>query len=173
MLLIVGLFIFLMQQGQGSGGKVMQFGKSRAKLQTDSHKKVTFDDVAGVDEVKEELEEVVAFLKEPRKFSALGARIPKGVLLYGPPGCGKTLLARAVAGEAGVPFFSISGSDFVEMFVGVGASRVRDLFEQAKKHNPCIISVSYTHLDVYKRQILCNIYHPNIFWPLLLIQFLV
>jgi len=102
MLLIVGLFIFLMQQGQGSGGKVMQFGKSRAKLQTDSHKKVTFDDVAGVDEVKEELEEVVAFLKEPRKFSALGARIPKGVLLYGPPGCGKTLLARAVAGEAGV-----------------------------------------------------------------------
>ena len=133
MLLIVGLFIFLMQQGQGSGGKVMQFGKSRAKLQTDSHKKVTFADVAGVDEVKEELAEVVAFLKEPRKFSALGARIPKGVLLYGPPGCGKTLLARAVAGEAGVPFFSISGSDFVEMFVGVGASRVRDLFEQAKK----------------------------------------
>ena len=141
MLLIVGLFIFLMQQGQGSGGKVMQFGKSRAKLQTDSHKKVTFADVAGVDEVKEELEEVVAFLKEPRKFSALGARIPKGVLLYGPPGCGKTLLARAVAGEAGVPFFSISGSDFVEMFVGVGASRVRDLFEQAKKHNPCIIFI--------------------------------
>lgn len=150
MLLIVGLFIFLMQQGQGSGGKVMQFGKSRAKLQTDSHKKVTFDDVAGVDEVKEELEEVVAFLKEPRKFSALGARIPKGVLLYGPPGCGKTLLARAVAGEAGVPFFSISGSDFVEMFVGVGASRVRDLFEQAKKHNPCIIFID--EIDAVGRQ---------------------
>ena len=150
MLLIVGLFIFLMQQGQGSGGKVMQFGKSRAKLQTDSHKKVTFADVAGVDEVKEELEEVVAFLKEPRKFSALGARIPKGVLLYGPPGCGKTLLARAVAGEAGVPFFSISGSDFVEMFVGVGASRVRDLFEQAKKHNPCIIFID--EIDAVGRQ---------------------
>ncbi len=128
----------------------MQFGKSRAKLQTDSHKKVTFADVAGVDEVKEELEEVVAFLKEPRKFSALGARIPKGVLLYGPPGCGKTLLARAVAGEAGVPFFSISGSDFVEMFVGVGASRVRDLFEQAKKHNPCIIFID--EIDAVGRQ---------------------
>ncbi len=150
MLLIVGLFIFLMQQGQGSGGKVMQFGKSRAKLQTDSHKKVTFADVAGVDEVKEELAEVVAFLKEPRKFSALGARIPKGVLLYGPPGCGKTLLARAVAGEAGVPFFSISGSDFVEMFVGVGASRVRDLFEQAKKHSPCIIFID--EIDAVGRQ---------------------
>ena len=128
----------------------MQFGKSRAKLQTDTHKKVTFADVAGVDEVKEELEEVVGFLKDPRKFSSLGARIPKGVLLYGPPGCGKTLLARAVAGEAGVPFFSISGSDFVEMFVGVGASRVRDLFEQAKKHNPCIIFID--EIDAVGRQ---------------------
>ena len=150
MLLIVGLFIFLMQQGQGGGGKVMQFGKSRAKLQTDSRKKVTFEDVAGVDEVKEELEEVVGFLRDPRKFNAIGARIPKGVLLYGPPGCGKTLLARAVAGEAGVPFFSISGSDFVEMFVGVGASRVRDLFEQAKKHNPCIIFID--EIDAVGRQ---------------------
>ena len=150
MLLIVGLFIFLMQQGQGGGGKVMQFGKSRAKLQTDSRKKATFNDVAGVDEVKEELEEVVDFLKDPRRYSALGARIPKGVLLYGPPGCGKTLLARAVAGEAGVPFFSISGSDFVEMFVGVGASRVRDLFEQAKKHSPCIIFID--EIDAVGRQ---------------------
>ena len=150
MLLIVGLFVFLMQQGQGGGGKVMQFGKSRAKLQTDSRKKVTFSDVAGVDEVKEELEEVVDFLKDPRKFNAIGARIPKGVLLYGPPGCGKTLLARAVAGEAGVPFFSISGSDFVEMFVGVGASRVRDLFEQAKKHCPCIIFID--EIDAVGRQ---------------------
>ncbi len=150
MLLIVGLFVFLMQQGQGGGGKVMQFGKSRAKLQTDSRKKVTFEDVAGVDEVKEELEEVVGFLRDPRKFNVLGARIPKGVLLYGPPGCGKTLLARAVAGEAGVPFFSISGSDFVEMFVGVGASRVRDLFEQAKKHKPCIIFID--EIDAVGRQ---------------------
>ena len=150
MLLIVGLFVFLMQQGQGGGGKVMQFGKSRAKLQTDSRKKVTFADVAGVDEVKEELQEIVGFLKDPRKFNAIGARIPKGVLLYGPPGCGKTLLARAVAGEAGVPFFSISGSDFVEMFVGVGASRVRDLFEQAKKHSPCIIFID--EIDAVGRQ---------------------
>lgn len=150
MLLIVGLFIFLMQQGQGSGGKVMQFGKSRAKLQMDTRKKVTFDDVAGVDEVKEELEEVVSFLKDPRKFTALGARIPKGVLLFGPPGNGKTLLARAVSDEAGVPFFSISGSDFVEMFVGVGASRVRDLFEQAKKHTPCIIFID--EIDAVGRQ---------------------
>ena len=150
MLLIVGLFIFLMQQGQGGGGKVMQFGKSRAKMQTDARKKVTFADVAGVDEVKEELEEVVGFLKDPRKYSSLGARIPKGVLLYGPPGCGKTLLARAVAGEAGVPFFSISGSDFVEMFVGVGASRVRDLFDQAKKHSPCIIFID--EIDAVGRQ---------------------
>ena len=150
MLLIVGVFIFIMQQSQGGGGKVMQFGKSRAKLQSDSRKKVTFADVAGVDEVKEELEEVVSFLKDPRKYNALGARIPKGVLLYGPPGCGKTLLARAVAGEAGVPFFSISGSDFVEMFVGVGASRVRDLFDQAKKHNPCIIFID--EIDAVGRQ---------------------
>ncbi|MDO4581195.1 MAG: ATP-dependent zinc metalloprotease FtsH [Bacillota bacterium] len=150
MLLIVGLFIFLMQQGQGSGGKVMQFGKTRAKLQTDSRKKVTFNDVAGVDEVKEELAEIVDFLKDPRRFNALGARIPKGVLLYGPPGSGKTLLARAVAGESGVPFFSISGSDFVEMFVGVGASRVRDLFEQAKKHAPCIVFID--EIDAVGRQ---------------------
>ncbi|NLF80347.1 MAG: ATP-dependent metallopeptidase FtsH/Yme1/Tma family protein [Clostridia bacterium] len=150
MLIIVGLFIFLMQQGQGAGGKVMQFGKSRAKLQTDSRKKVTFEDVAGVDEVKEELQEIVGFLRDPRKYNALGARIPKGVLLFGPPGCGKTLLARAVAGESGVPFFSISGSDFVEMFVGVGASRVRDLFEQAKKHSPCIIFID--EIDAVGRQ---------------------
>ncbi len=150
MLVIVGLFLFLMQQSQGSGGKVMQFGKTRAKLHTDDRKKVTFADVAGVDEVKEELEEVVGFLKDPRKYNAMGARIPKGVLLYGPPGCGKTLLARAVAGEAGVPFFSISGSDFVEMFVGVGASRVRDLFEQAKKHSPCIIFID--EIDAVGRQ---------------------
>ncbi|MEG2213496.1 MAG: ATP-dependent zinc metalloprotease FtsH, partial [Clostridiales bacterium] len=150
MLLIVGLFMFLMQQGQGGGGKVMQFGKTKAKLHVDDKKKVTFDDVAGVDEVAEELNEIVDFLKDPRRYNALGARIPKGVLLYGPPGCGKTLLARAVAGEAGVPFFSISGSDFVEMFVGVGASRVRDLFEQAKKHNPCIIFID--EIDAVGRQ---------------------
>jgi len=151
MFLIVGLFIFIMMQGQsGGGGKVMQFGKSRAKLQTDSRKKITFADVAGVDEVKEELEEIIDFLKEPRRFNAIGARIPKGVLLYGPPGCGKTLLARAIAGEAGVPFFSISGSDFVEMFVGVGASRVRDLFEQAKKHSPCIVFID--EIDAVGRQ---------------------
>jgi len=149
MLLILFVFIIIMNQGQG-GGKVMQFGKSRAKLQVDSSKKVTFADVAGVDEVQEELAEVVDFLKDPRKFNSLGARIPKGVLLYGPPGCGKTLLARAVAGEAGVPFFSISGSDFVEMFVGVGASRVRDLFDQAKKHKPCIIFID--EIDAVGRQ---------------------
>ncbi|MGI6361745.1 MAG: ATP-dependent zinc metalloprotease FtsH [Bacillota bacterium] len=150
MLLIVGLLIFLMQQGQGGGGKVMQFGKSRAKLNVDDRKKVTFKDVAGVDEVQEELEEIVEFLRDPRKFLSLGARIPKGVLLYGPPGTGKTLLARAVAGEAGVPFFSISGSDFVEMFVGVGASRVRDLFDQAKKSAPCIIFID--EIDAVGRQ---------------------
>ncbi len=150
MVLIVGIFFFIMQQGQGSGGKVMQFGKARAKLHTDERQKVTFADVAGVDEVREELEELVEFLKDPRKYNALGARIPKGVLLYGPPGCGKTLLARAVAGESGVPFFSISGSDFVEMFVGVGASRVRDLFEQAKKHSPCIIFID--EIDAVGRQ---------------------
>ena len=151
MALIMVVFIIFMQQGQGGGGKIMQFGKSRARMQADdTHKRVTFDDVAGVDEVKEELEEVVGFLKNPRKYNAIGARIPKGVLLYGPPGCGKTLLAKAVAGEAGVPFFSISGSDFVEMFVGVGASRVRDLFDQAKKHSPCIIFID--EIDAVGRQ---------------------
>jgi cell division protease FtsH len=149
-LLLVGLFFFMMQQTQGGGNRVMQFGKSRAKLHTDEKKKVTFADVAGVDEVKEELEEIVEFLKSPRKFSQLGAKIPKGVLLFGPPGTGKTLLARAVAGEAGVPFYSISGSDFVEMFVGVGASRVRDLFEQAKKNAPCIVFID--EIDAVGRQ---------------------
>jgi len=135
------LFFFLFNQAQGGGSKVMNFGKSRAKLYNEEKKKVTFDDVAGADEEKNELVELVEFLKDPRKFASLGARIPKGVLLNGPPGTGKTLLARAVAGEAGVPFFSISGSDFVEMFVGVGASRVRDLFETAKKNAPCIIFI--------------------------------
>jgi len=132
-----------MQQAQGGGGgnRVMSFGKSRAKMTVDDKKKVTFNNVAGLDEEKEELKEIVEFLKQPRKFVEVGARIPKGVLLVGPPGTGKTLLAKAVAGEAGVPFFSISGSDFVEMFVGVGASRVRDLFEQAKKNSPCIIFI--------------------------------
>ncbi|KKM09136.1 cell division protein FtsH [Clostridiales bacterium PH28_bin88] len=149
-LLLVGLVFFMMQQTQGGGSRVMQFGKSRARLHTDEKKKVTFDDVAGADEVKEELEEVVEFLKNPKKFNELGARIPKGVLLFGPPGTGKTLLARAVAGEAGVPFFSISGSDFVEMFVGVGASRVRDLFEQAKKNAPCIVFID--EIDAVGRQ---------------------
>ncbi|NLO96732.1 MAG: ATP-dependent zinc metalloprotease FtsH, partial [Peptococcaceae bacterium] len=138
-LFIIGLFFYMMQQTQG-GSKVMQFGKSRARLVTDE-RKYTFADVAGADEVKEELEEIVEFLKSPRKFTELGAKIPKGVLLFGPPGTGKTLLAKAVSGEAGVPFFSISGSDFVEMFVGVGASRVRDLFEQAKKNAPCIVFI--------------------------------
>src|SRR5665647_2879580 len=135
------LFFFLMNQAQGGGGKVMNFGKSRARLYNEEKKKVTFEDVAGADEEKQELIEVVEFLKDPRKFAAVGARIPKGVLLVGPPGTGKTLLARAVAGEAGVPFFSISGSDFVEMFVGVGASRVRDLFEQAKEAAPAIVFI--------------------------------
>jgi cell division protease FtsH len=134
-------FIFFMRQLQGTGGKAMTFGKSKAKLLSESHNKVTFSDVAGIDECKEELEEIIAFLKDPKKFSKLGGRIPKGVLMMGPPGTGKTLLAKAVAGEAGVPFFSISGSDFVEMFVGVGASRVRDLFEQGKKNAPCIIFI--------------------------------
>ncbi len=134
-------FIFFMRQLQGGGGKAMTFGKSKAKLLTESHNKVTFADVAGIDECKEELEEIIAFLKDPKKFTKLGGRIPKGVLMMGSPGTGKTLLARAVAGEAGVPFFSISGSDFVEMFVGVGASRVRDLFEQGKKNAPCIIFI--------------------------------
>ena len=139
LLLIFGLFIFLMSRMQGGGSKVMSFGKSRAKRVAPDSPKITFKDVAGVDEAVEELHEIKEFLENPKKFQALGARIPKGVLLYGPPGTGKTLLARSVAGEAGVPFFSISGSDFVEMFVGVGASRVRDLFEQAKQASPCII----------------------------------
>ena len=134
-------FIFFMRQLQGTGGKAMTFGKSKAKLLSESHNKVTFADVAGIEECKEELEEIIAFLKDPKKFTKLGGRIPKGVLMMGSPGTGKTLLARAVAGEAGVPFFSISGSDFVEMFVGVGASRVRDLFEQGKKNAPCIIFI--------------------------------
>ncbi len=135
-------WVFFLQQSQGGGGnRVMSFGKSRAKVNTDDKKKVTFEDVAGADEEKEELKEIVEFLKSPKKFIELGARIPKGVLLVGPPGTGKTLLAKAVSGEAGVPFFSISGSDFVEMFVGVGASRVRDLFEQAKKNAPCIVFI--------------------------------
>jgi len=149
-MLLIGVFFFMMQQTQGGGGRVMQFGKSKAKLHTDDKIRVTFADVAGADEVKEELEEVVEFLKFPKKFTILGAKIPRGVLLFGPPGTGKTLLARAVAGEAGVPFFSISGSDFVEMFVGVGASRVRDLFEQAKKNAPCIVFVD--EIDAVGRQ---------------------
>ena len=136
--IIVGAAFFMFfRQAQGSNNAAMSFGKSRARMFSGDHPKVTFADVAGVDESKEELQEVVEFLKEPQKFIALGARIPKGVLLVGPPGGGKTLLAKAVSGEAGVPFFSISGSEFVEMFVGVGASRVRDLFDQAKKHSPC------------------------------------
>jgi len=135
-------WVFFIQQSQGGGGsRVMSFGKSRAKMATDDKRKITFNDVAGADEEKEELQEIVEFLKQPKKFIELGARIPKGVLLVGPPGTGKTLLAKAVSGEAGVPFFSISGSDFVEMFVGVGASRVRDLFEQAKKNSPCIVFI--------------------------------
>lgn len=150
MLLLIGVWFFIMQQTQGGGNRVMSFGKSRAKLHGDEKVKVTFKDVAGADEAKQELEEVVEFLKHPKKFNDLGARIPKGVLLFGPPGTGKTLLARAVAGEAGVPFFSISGSDFVEMFVGVGASRVRDLFEQAKKNAPCIVFID--EIDAVGRQ---------------------
>jgi cell division protease FtsH len=149
-LIIAVMMFFLIQQTQGGGGRVMQFGKSRARLHSDDKKKITFADVAGVDEVKEELQEVVEFLKEPAKFTELGAKIPRGVLLFGNPGTGKTLLARAVAGEAGVPFFSISGSDFVEMFVGVGASRVRDLFEQAKKNAPCIVFID--EIDAVGRQ---------------------
>jgi cell division protease FtsH len=140
-LLFVVLWFFFMQQSQGGGSRVMSFGKSKARLHTDDKKKITFSDVAGAKEEKEELSEIVEFLKNPRKFIELGARIPKGILLVGPPGTGKTYLARAVAGEAGVPFFSISGSDFVEMFVGVGASRVRDLFDQAKKNSPCIVFI--------------------------------
>jgi cell division protease FtsH len=141
MLLLFGFFFFSMRQIQVGGGKAMSFGRSKAKLIADSQKRVTFADVAGVEEAKDELAEIIAFLREPKKFTVLGGRIPKGVLLMGPPGSGKTLLARAVAGEAGVPFFSISGSDFVEMFVGVGASRVRDLFEQGKKNAPCIVFI--------------------------------
>jgi cell division protease FtsH len=140
-ILLVGVWIFFMRQMQGGGGKAMSFGKSRAKLLTENQVKITFEDVAGIEEAKEELHEIIAFLKEPKKFTRLGGKIPKGVLLMGPPGTGKTLLARAIAGEAGVPFFSISGSDFVEMFVGVGASRVRDLFLQGKKSAPCIIFI--------------------------------
>jgi cell division protease FtsH len=139
MLLFIGVWIFFMRQMQGGGAKALSFGKARARLISDKQNKVTFQDVAGVDEAKEELREIIEFLKDPPKFQKLGGKIPKGVLLVGPPGTGKTLLARAIAGEANVPFFSISGSDFVEMFVGVGASRVRDLFEQGKKHAPCII----------------------------------
>jgi len=141
MLLLIGVWIFFMRQMQAGGGKALSFGKSRARLMSDTQEKVTFDDVAGIDEAKEELEEIVEFLRDPKKFTRLGGRIPKGVLLVGAPGTGKTLLARAIAGEAEVPFFSISGSDFVEMFVGVGASRVRDLFVQGKKNAPCIIFI--------------------------------
>ena len=140
-LILLGLWIFMMRQMQSGGNKALSFGKSRARLHSSQQKKVTFKDVAGVDEAKEELQEIIEFLREPQKFQKLGGRIPKGVLLIGPPGTGKTLLARAIAGEANVPFFSISGSDFVEMFVGVGASRVRDLFEQGKKNAPCIIFI--------------------------------
>lgn len=150
MLLIVGIWFMLMQQSQGGGGRVMNFGKSRARRYDEDNIKITFKDVAGADEAKQELEEVVEFLKHPKKYNDLGAKIPKGVLLYGAPGTGKTLLAKAVAGEAGVPFFSISGSDFVEMFVGVGASRVRDLFEQAKKSAPCIVFID--EIDAVGRQ---------------------
>ena len=141
MLVLIGVWVFFMRQMQSGGGKAMSFGKSRARLMSDTQEKVTFQDVAGIDEAKEELSEIVEFLRDPKKFTRLGGRIPKGVLLMGPPGTGKTLLSRAIAGEAGVPFFSISGSDFVEMFVGVGASRVRDLFVQGKKHAPCIIFI--------------------------------
>ena len=149
-LLIAGLFWFIFRQAQGSNNAAMAFGKSKARMFSGEHPTVTFDDVAGIDESKKELKEVVEFLKEPQKFIQLGARIPKGVLLVGPPGTGKTLLAKAVSGEAGVPFFSISGSEFVEMFVGVGASRVRDLFDQAKRHSPCIVFVD--EIDAVGRQ---------------------
>ncbi len=150
MLLIVGLFYFFMRQSQGANNQAMSFGKSKAKMMTSETPTVTFDDVAGAREAKEELQEVVLFLREPEKFVNFGARIPKGVLMVGPPGTGKTLMAKAVAGEAGVPFFSIAGSEFVEMFVGVGASRVRDMFEQAKRHSPCIIFVD--EIDAVGRQ---------------------
>jgi len=150
MLLIIGLFVYFMRQLQSGGGRAMSFGKSRGKMLTENQTKVTFADVAGVDECKQELSEIVHFLKDPKRFTKLGGRIPKGVLLMGSPGTGKTLLARAIAGEAGVPFFSIAGSDFVEMFVGVGASRVRDLFEQGKKNAPCIIFID--EIDAVARQ---------------------
>jgi cell division protease FtsH len=150
MILLLVLFFFFMRQLQIGGGKAMSFGKSRAKLQSDTKPKITFGDIAGIDEAKSELEEIIEFLKDPKKFTRLGGRIPKGVLLIGSPGTGKTILARGVAGEAGVPFFSISGSDFVEMFVGVGASRVRDLFEQAKKNAPCIVFID--EIDAVGRQ---------------------
>ncbi|HAM91437.1 MAG TPA: cell division protein FtsH, partial [Rhodobacteraceae bacterium] len=141
-LLLIGVWVYFMNRMQGGGrGGAMGFGKSKAKMLTEKQGRVTFDDVAGIDEAKEELEEIVEFLRNPQKFSRLGGKIPKGALLVGPPGTGKTLLARAIAGEAGVPFFTISGSDFVEMFVGVGASRVRDMFEQAKKNAPCIVFI--------------------------------
>lgn len=149
-ILFMGIWFFFMHQTQAGGNRVMSFGKSRARLHDDKKKRITFADVAGYEEVKEELQEVVEFLKQPRKFISMGARIPKGVLLFGPPGTGKTYMARAVAGEAGVPFFSISGSDFVEMFVGVGASRVRDLFETAKKNSPCIVFID--EIDAVGRQ---------------------
>jgi cell division protease FtsH len=149
-LLIVGLWMLMLRQAQSGSNQAMSFGKSRARLHTDNRPKVTFDDVAGVEEAKEELQEVIEFLKHPKKFQALGAKIPRGVLLVGPPGSGKTLLAKAVAGEAGVPFFSISGSEFVEMFVGVGASRVRDLFDQAKKSAPCLVFID--EIDAVGRQ---------------------
>ena len=150
MLFLVGIFLFMIRRSQGGGGFAMNFGKTRAKLQSGAEKKVSFADVAGVEEAKLELEEIVNFLHEPRRFTQLGGRIPKGVLLVGPPGTGKTLLARAVAGEAQVPFFSLSGSDFVEMFVGVGASRVRDLFEQARQQAPCIVFID--EIDAVGRQ---------------------
>ncbi len=140
-ILLIGIWIFLMNRMQGGGGGAMSFGKSKARLLNQNEDRKTFDDVAGIDEAKEELQEIVDFLRDPNKFSRLGGQIPKGALLIGPPGTGKTLLARAIAGEAGVPFFTISGSDFVEMFVGVGASRVRDMFEQAKKNAPCIVFI--------------------------------
>ena len=147
---MAGVLWFIFRQAQGSNNAAMAFGKSRARMFSGEHPTVTFEDVAGIEESKQELAEVVEFLKEPQKFIQLGARIPKGVLLVGPPGTGKTLLAKAVSGEAGVPFFSISGSEFVEMFVGVGASRVRDLFEQAKRHSPCIVFVD--EIDAVGRQ---------------------
>lgn len=150
LVVFVAIWLFVLNQMQGSNNKAISFGKSRARLHTDDKGRVTFNDVAGVDEAKQELVEIVEFLKHPKKFADLGAKIPKGVLLVGPPGTGKTLLARAVAGEAGVPFFSISGSEFVEMFVGVGASRVRDLFDTAKKNAPCLLFID--ELDAVGRQ---------------------